>query len=450
MLCVCASGEASTPKDKTVYFVCVIRPNAPFYEYVEYAYSKVFNSLGYNFELVAIRPDEAPGLLRDGQADGDCGHIPGYAKLKGIEGYLELDISMTALSYGAWSEKPIPEGLLKGKPIPASVRVGYLKGIAGSEAVIEASQHTNVVVFTSLDDGKLALSQGEIDIWIGRVLGVSQFNFRDKPKYYEILRTYPVIPLLHNRLAADAQAIEKLLAKEFHVLSYPGYLKMKLAKLLDRPAKDTIHFNCILNDRSPLFHKMVSAYRKAFKQVGKEFYMTTALPGRALANLNAGITDGSCARTEKVLNAFDQQRLIIIDVPVMRVEFQAWGHRAQLEVNGVEDIIQQKLRVGYRYGLLNMEQYLRDVPPSHLHKVIHVEQGVKMLAAKRLDIYIDSTERVNQAVQSIQFNTELYPLKVLLVEEAFPLLNSKHQDIAEGFAEHLREQIPPGKSYLFY
>lgn len=450
MLCVPISGLAASAKGKTVYFVCVIGPTAPFYEYVEYAYAKVFNSLGYQFELIAIKPEEAPGLLMDGQADGDCGHIPGYAKLKGIEGYLELDISMAALSYGAWSDEPIPKGLRDGTPISPSVRIGYLKGIAGAEAVIEASQHSNVTMFNSLDDGKLALSRGEIDIWVGRVLGVSQFNFRDKPKYYEILKTYPVIPLLHERLAADADAIEKMLAKEFSVLSYPGYLKMKLAKLLDRPDKNTIHFNCILNDRSPLFHKMVSAYRKAFKQMGKEFYMTTELPGRALANLNSGMADGSCARTKKVLGAFDRQQLIVIDVPVMRVEFQAWGHDAALEVGGVEGIIKQNLRVGYRYGLLNMEQFLQRVPQSHLQKVIHVEQGVKMLAAKRLDIYIDSTERVNQAIQSIEFNTDLYPLDVLLVEKAFPLLNSKHRDIAEGVGRHLREQIPPGKEYLFY
>jgi ABC-type amino acid transport substrate-binding protein len=435
---------------RTLYFTCVIDSKAPYFEYIEYAYTQVLKPLGYQFRLVSGGPEEVLRWLSDGQADGDCGHIPGYAERQGLADYLELDISMSALSFGAWSNLPIPAELKAGEPIDAHLRVGYIQGIEGSEDIIRGSQITNTRLFDSTDDGKLALHQGEIDIWIGRVLGVSQFTFRDKPKHVTILKTYPVIPLLHRRLEKNADTLAKKLGKAFSTLTFPEYIKQRNLRAASLPAGDTIHFNCALNNKSPLFHKMVSVYRQAFKELGKEFYMTTTLPGREMANLTSGLIDGSCGRTDMIFEKFGRDSLVLVNVPVMNVEFQMWTHLADLDASKLSDLNDGKLRVGYRYGLVVVDRDFQTWPVDKVHRLIHSEQGVKMLAAKRIDVYIDASERLHQAFKAVEYKADLRLLDVSIEATIYPILNVKHREIVDVLETVLKKQKPSDKDYLIY
>ncbi len=435
---------------KPLYFTCVIDSEAPYFDYIEYTYAKILEPLGYRFSLISGRPEEVRGWLSEGQADGDCGHIPGYTEHHGIEGYRELDISMTALSFAAWSNQPIPEGLKTGGAIDNSVRVGYLNGLTGSEILLRRSGITNTVVYDSVNDGKLALHKGEIDIWLGRVLGVSQFTFRDKPKHVAVLKTYPVIPLLHHSLKEHADSLAKQLGKEFTTFTFPEYIKLQDRHAASVPLGKSIHFNCPLNYQSPLFHKLVSVYRHAFKELGKEFYMTTTLPGREMANLTSGLIDGSCGRSEKIFENFERDSIVLVNVPVMNVEFQVWTHLKDLDVSHLADLNDGKLRVGYRYGLVVVEREFQSFPEEQISKVIHSEQGVKMLAAKRIDIYVDASERLHQAFKRVQFDTDLKLLEVKLDTTIYPVLNAKHRAIADAFEAVLKKQKPEDKEYLIY
>jgi hypothetical protein len=443
------SAEGNAEKS-TLYFTCVIDPKAPYFEYIEHVYARVLKPLGYQFSMVSGGPEEVRRWLADGQADGDCGHIPGYAALHGLDDYLELDISMSALSFGAWSNQPLPAGLKAGEPIDDKLRVGYIQGIEGSEAIVRASQITNTVFFDSVDDGKLALQQGDIDIWLGRVLGVSQFTFRDKPKHVAILKTYPVIPLLHRSLEKTADTLAKNLGKAFSTLTFPDYVKQKDLHAASLSSEGAIHFNCALNNRSPLFHKLVSIYRQAFKDIGKEFYMTTTLPGREMANITSGLIDGSCGRSKKIFERFGRDKLLLVNVPIMNVEFQVWTHMPDLEATSLADFSDGKLRVGYRYGLVVVDREFQKWPEMQVTKVIHSEQGVKMLAAKRIDVYIDASERLSQAFKTVEYATDLKQLDVNLQTTIFPMLNVKHREIADVLEAVLKKQKPADKDYLIY
>ncbi len=195
---------------------------------------------------------------------------------------------------------------------------------------------------------------------------------------------------------------------------------------------------------------MVSVYRQAFKELGKGFYMTTSLPGREMANLTSGLIDGSCGRSDVIFEKFGRDSLLLVNVPVMNVEFQVWTHLADLEATSLADFNDGKLRVGYRYGLVAVDREFKKWPGMQVSKVIHSEQGVKILAARRIDVYIDASERLNQAFKSVEFEADLRLLDVNLETTIYPMLNVKHREIVDVLEAVLKKQKPPDKDYLIY
>jgi ABC-type amino acid transport substrate-binding protein len=436
--------HTSAKERESITFTCPIASDQPFFKYAEKIYTKTFDALGYDFQLMPAAPTDIVDILKEGLAEGDCGHIPGFAKAEGLTQYMEMGPPPITLSFGAWSYRPIPSSLKKQLKLPPQLTVGYVTGLAGAEKLIEELKHKKTVPLQTTDLGMQALKNKDIDIWLDRMAEMEQYDYRKRPTYFSIIKSYPILPLLNITYRQKANRISKQLKSELAKLSYADFIRESNTE----KASDTIHFNCLLKPDSPLFQKAVSTYREAFSALGKSFFMTTALPGREIANIKSGLVDGSCGRSQNLVNAIGRKDIIIIDVPLANMEYRIWSLNKHLKILSAEDIISQKLSVGYRYGIIDLDDVFKKYPSIEKHRVIHVEQGLKMLAARRVDLFIDGKEPLITASHRITFNQSMYDLGVFLGNISYPILHSKHQDLAIPLTRELNKQKKENAKYL--
>ncbi len=439
--------HASAKERESITFTCPIASDQPFFKYAEKIYTEAFDTLGYDFQLMPAAPTETIDILKNGLAEGGCGHIQGFAKQHGLTQYMEISPPPITLSFGAWSNKPIPKSFTTQLRLPPQLTIGYMAGLAGAEKLIVELKHQQILPMHSTDSGMQALQNKEIDIWLDRMAEMEQYNYRDRPIYFAIIKSYPILPLLNIKYKQQADLVSKQLKINMTKLSYADFIRHSDEAQIAK-ASDTIHFNCSLKPDSPLFQKAVSVYREAFRALGKSFFMTTTLPGREIANIKSGLVDGSCGRNLNLVEALGSKDMIAIDVPLANMEYRIWSLNQNTKIENAEDILQQNLSVGYRYGVINLDSALKNFPSIEKHKIIHVEQGLKMLAAGRIDLFIEYKEPLIAASHKISFNQPMYDLGVFLDNIAYPILHSKHQNLAIPLTRELNKRKKDNAQYL--
>jgi len=198
---------------------------------------------------------------------------------------------------------------------------------------------------------------------------------------------------------------------------------------------------------SPLFLSIQRIYKRAFEALDYDFLMSHAPSLRGAANANSGRTDGSCARSLTFMKN-QGKNLIVIDVPLTKARYWAWSHSPEIKVASFDDIARHNYKIALRNGMAPIEIPLRQHPEINSIRVINSSQGLKLLAAGRVDLYIDERELILQPMQKTNISAPLYHAGLLHEETVFPVLHRKHAAIADAFTQQLRKQLNHDEAYL--
>lgn len=188
-------------------------------------------------------------------------------------------------------------------------------------------------------------------------------------------------------------------------------------------------------------------YTEALQRFGYKFNYETHPPQRSLIEANSGRIDGLAARLEFDADLKRQYpNLIQVEEQIWSVSTGAYSHNPALHIESWESLGNQNLLVGYADGMISARRGVKKyVRPDNGIAATDVYQGLKMLKAKRIDVFVDSDITIRNALENDEFKgvgftrvgtVERYPL--------YPYLHKKHAEIAPKLAAALKAMKKDG------
>ena len=223
----------------------------------------------------------------------------------------------------------------------------------------------------------------------------------------------------------------------------------------DHPApaayKKKIIFAMTSTGCNPYSRVLNLIYKEAFSRLGYSFNYTVYPLKRSLAGVNAGQVDGECARFDMEPAQFRKYpNLIQVKEPVWTANMNAYSIRPEIRIDSWASLGKQKnVVVGYTRGILLLEQLRRKCPsigPQFFYETQDTAQGIRMLASKRIEIFLGFERPVQIALKREEFknvhiiNAGPVDLNIRL----FPYLHKKHAGLAVPLAQTLKQMKQEG------
>lgn len=215
-------------------------------------------------------------------------------------------------------------------------------------------------------------------------------------------------------------------------------------------ATPQIIFSCWVPSDVPLYQRAESLFREAFKELGYDFKMHYRPNQRSLMEANAGTTDGDCARTHSYPDVDPHTQLVKVDALIARTSVEAWSHQKGLFVASVDQLQHTPYRIGYERGNMAVQALVDYYELPHLVQVPSTASGLKMLSAKRIDLFIGTSISIRQELEQLgpALPRPLHSAGHLKEIQGHPYLHRKHQHLAPALAQALRKRLPE-EGWLF-
>jgi polar amino acid transport system substrate-binding protein len=206
----------------------------------------------------------------------------------------------------------------------------------------------------------------------------------------------------------------------------------------------TIVFGTIATESIPYFWKLTLIYSEAFKRLGYSF-TRTSLPGeRSLVDANIGAVDGVAARIAS-LDPDQYPNLMQVAEPIFVFKDGAYSVDTSIRINGWESLRGKGYVVGLAKGIKSVEQKLPlYVEKENIVTLTGFEQSLKMLQARRIDIFIASTLVEESALMKSDAYKDVKLVGIVEEKILYPWLNKKHQELAPRLADALKAMKADG------
>ncbi len=207
-----------------------------------------------------------------------------------------------------------------------------------------------------------------------------------------------------------------------------------------------IVFSCWVPPQFTAYGEMEVLYRDAFDALGYDFQMQHRPSQRSLQEAVHGVTDGECIRTGNVLTRSEDFELIRVDALLVTADLEAWGTEKPEEstrFSSMADLAQGDYRIGYPRGAEAVPELIARFQVENTHPVANPEVGLRMLAAGRLDFYVDTGPVIRMTLREMDLPVPLYAVGKLMPLEGYPYLNRRHQHLLPDLARELRARLSP-------
>lgn len=196
--------------------------------------------------------------------------------------------------------------------------------------------------------------------------------------------------------------------------------------------------------------RLVLLYGVAFKRLCLELVVIDLVSPRRLSfEADSGRIDGELTRSAEYGQS--HPNLVRVEPPHEPLLFAAYSLDPNIRFDGWDELAGTDLRVGYRAGLLLSEKRLHAVmAPWRTVGVASVKIGLKMLQAKRFDLFVDTEPSVDYELTQ---KTQNGPTSAPLVYRAGTMeltaqhlyLHMKHKNLAVELARELQSlrKLPP-------
>ncbi|GAA5317827.1 MAG: hypothetical protein AseanaTS_30340 [Candidatus Pelagadaptatus aseana] len=409
----------------------------PDYQYALGIYSRFFDRHGYDFEMVSAGPAEIVRLLSSGEVDGDCARAESFGERMGSLPLIKTEEPLRQAYIGAWTTKQKWRPDLLNVEHRSTLRFGFVRGIIFLQQLTSSMGFDQVVELDSTEQGVEQLKAGKIDVWLDYEAvfgGVRSQSLDHDIRLVGALASLPVYPYLLQQ----HRELVPLLSDEIAMLARQEPYQHHRKKVGDegggrgRP----IVFVCSLAREVPVYDQIYSNYSQAFAALGYRFEMIHLPILRAEAELLSNRVDGSCGRAADFFKIWPE--IVKVAEPVMPVTIQAWSRNVSLQVGGRDSFRGKGYRVGVVRGTHTIKHLLMQYGQKHLIHVTSPIIGMKMLAAGRLDIFVDSATSVRSVVQRMGINQPLYMVGNLHHLDVYPALRPGLEALAQPLARELK------------
>jgi ABC-type amino acid transport substrate-binding protein len=204
-------------------------------------------------------------------------------------------------------------------------------------------------------------------------------------------------------------------------------------------ARPTITFSCALVSDSQLEDLLEGLYRQAFDQLGYDFVLQRRPGKRSLAEVQQGHTDGECARYGLLNQNQTYENLVKVDAKLVTFTVSLFSYRTDLPAITLHNLAHHNLRIGYQRGTVAIDNLLAHLPEQHIIQVNDLHQGLRMLAAERIDALCVPPLLLQAALAKYPMEREPRNIGVLARFGAYPYLQSTLAPLAQPLAMALAE-----------
>ena len=224
-------------------------------------------------------------------------------------------------------------------------------------------------------------------------------------------------------------------------------LLVSLTNVVDATANSAgqkIVMACTVSPEMPVGKWLNLIYTEAFSRLGMEFECILYPSKRASMMADVGEVDGEPARASHYTT--DHPNLIKLGEPVVSVNFSAFATDFTIRLDGWESLRETRHRVEYMRGIKTCEEELSDVvKPDKLSVVNEFRQGLKKLAAVRIDIFVHLEPDVMATLRTEEFkDMKIQKVGVMEQQIAYPYLHKDHQDLVPKLEAVLKEMREEG------
>ena len=434
----------SSSAKEVIRFSCASQPDSVTHEYIEHIYSEFFENLGYEFVLISSAADQVEKLILNESVDGDCGHVQSFEASNSARNYVRGQSPVGSITLEAWSNQPIPDNFEF-----STKTMGHEKGLHIATELIQRYSPEKTVALGNTKAGLNAITRGDIDIWIDKARNMESRLYRERPSHGLPLNSYLVYPFLHKKHKALLTQLDEHTEKKIKILPYNNFLSSSSRMASSQRNDNVMHFGCSAKPNSPPFQASFNVYKTAFKALGYDFIMSYVPTARGASNLKSGYFDGSCARSSTFIQV-QAENIIVIEVPIAFTQMKVWSLSDSSKITSLDDIDKTNASVAIITGLVNLEERLKKHPNININRVTYPEQGLKLLASGRVDLYIGVQELAVHTLKNTLIDRPLYDAGLLFEETMYPVLHKKHSAIADAFTQELYKQLEPGNDNIIH
>ena len=207
----------------------------------------------------------------------------------------------------------------------------------------------------------------------------------------------------------------------------------------------TITFATVPTEETLAFQQAEAVYHEAFRRLGYDFTMESRPAERALLDANTGKIDGEGGRAFDLNKHNDYLNLIRVEEPILDVTHAAFATNPDIRIESWDDLQGQDWLIGHYRGVKLTEKTLPlYVDEEHLIVTTDAEESCRMLAAGRLDLFIDSVESVATLIEIREEFSAIRNVGTVQDLSVYPYLHTKHQELAPQLAATLQAMKADG------
>ncbi|BFM16675.1 hypothetical protein R50073_28580 [Maricurvus nonylphenolicus] len=372
---------------------------------------------GYSLRFETVRDDSAFERMAKGELAGDCGRIADIDKRKKID-LVQVKPAFRRAVFALWGTNATSLQVL---PL-AEVRVGYVDGVLYAPILAQQMGFSRTRGYLSLDQAVKALERGELDAILtyeAQVKGYSQRSGYELRRLRHVV-TFPVYVYLSPHFRELTPVISEAISGYIESHPYNPFPEEALPVLKNR----LIVFGCPLPARSPAFIEMEQSFRRAFNALGYEFKLFALPRAREEVELLRGNLDGTCGRGNNPPYS-NHPDLLRLTTPTAHTSYEVISPQARRMIRDVNEL-ETGSRIAYVRGTSLAKQMLENPRKFDVIDVTSAELGVKMLAAGRIDYFVDIPVNIRFLLSAFEINKTLYTVSELPKLSYYPYLRRRH------------------------
>lgn len=428
-LCLCQASSALP----SLTLSCLLPQDQAAYPLLQGLLNQAFEPLGYQVQLVDLPTEQVIDGLRSGRLDGDCGRAYNFDQLTGLN-LIKVASPLRNTSLSPWALAGRPQ--LKQQPRSQLRAAYYAPGLALASLVGQLG-YAEVLPVADTAAGFALLDQGRVDLFYGYDFAVASYFARRPIQPYQNLGAAMIVPVhlfLHPRHAALAGQLAAHLVQLLVQTPIPAATPQAPDSKL-KPFRMV----CVAELESDEFPVIEHYYREIFARLGYQLLLDYEPPQRAAASLRRRLYDGLCGGTDNFNQLWDLS-LLRVGAPVAHLALQAWSTDPALQVLSPQALSGRRVALVRGYPLTL--QLLEDIQLQSQEEVTSTGTGLKMLAAKRVDIFLGIDFFVQHSLNRLSLSEAVFGSGLLHRFDVYTYLQPEFAELVTPMEQVIRARGP--------
>ncbi len=203
--------------------------------------------------------------------------------------------------------------------------------------------------------------------------------------------------------------------------------------------QESITFYCTDSAR---YQSIETIYNQAFERLNIDYYQHRSRSKTILNHFLSGESDGLCGRIYEFNENSRISNLVRVNVPIMSSSMQLWSHDKNINLSIVSTLSNSKLIVGAESGVKWAYEFLLNAQAENILMTANSELGLKMLASKKLDLFI-LPKHISAIIlqKNPEIEHDIHFVGTLEETQIYPYLHRKYQHIIPALEKELQHVI---------